>query len=421
MKNFKKYIFVAAFVSSLSLIAMEDSGLEEDGALVEVGHHAERVADFSAKRASWDTLPYELKLYILSFLPINVEKLKEFFDYSLVSKDFASIITACDFSKINKYGFSAEEKVTLVDIFLKAAERGDYTIVKILIERGIDIESKNTKGYTALINAARNGHREIVELLLNNGANINAWSNCRSSEDGTALISAAKNGHIGIVKLLLDRDAELDDIALIKVASKGHIEVAELLLSKGANINALASTFSPLYSAVLNNDLEMVKLLLEHNPDIDHHDIVGYTPLILAAWRGYTEIVRLLLGHGAAIDAITKGFIRNTADTALSLAAHHGQLEVVKLLLYHGANAKLQSKVGNTALMNACMEGHLDVAEELLPYSEINAKNNDGLSALECAISGSANNKNTRANQYKIIIDLLILNGAEQKSWCLVS
>lgn len=118
------------------------------------------------------------------------------------------------------------------------------------------------------------GHDELVELLLNHGANIEH----RDKKGCTPLILAASAGHAVTVAILLDHNADIEaqsdrtkDTALSLACSGGRQEVVELLLAKGANF--------------------------------EHRNVSDYTPLSLAASGGYVNIIKLLLRAGADINS----------------------------------------------------------------------------------------------------------------------
>jgi hypothetical protein len=120
-----------------------------------------------------------------------------------------------------------------------AAEEGHTEIVRLLLERGADANTKeDISGFTALMSASVNGHTEIVALLLEKGADLNAKA---TSNGTTALIMAAEEGHMEVVKLLLSKNADVkvkrttDGVTALSAASrKGHMETVELLEKAGA-------------------------------------------------------------------------------------------------------------------------------------------------------------------------------------------
>lgn len=122
-------------------------------------------------------------------------------------------------------------------MLISTAEKGCTELVRLLIANGANIKNINTQdscGWTPLMRAARNGHLQTAQLLLNNDADIDIQDPSR----GTALMQAAKNGHIEMVKLLLNKDADVniqrnDGLTALDLAIKNdHTEIVELLKSK---------------------------------------------------------------------------------------------------------------------------------------------------------------------------------------------
>ena len=85
-----------------------------------------------------------------------------------------------------------------------AARNGHEAVVKLLLEKGAELETKNTDGRTPLSYAARNGHEAVVELLLEKGAELET----KDKDGETPLSYAARNGHEAVVKLLLEKGAK---------------------------------------------------------------------------------------------------------------------------------------------------------------------------------------------------------------------
>ena len=184
-------------------------------------------------------------------------------------------------------------------------------------EAGINAKERDD-GTTALIAASREGHEEVVQALLDKGADVNEKAN----NGTTALIAASQEGHKEVVQALLDKGADVNAKnnggvpALIIAALTGHKEVVELLLDKGADVN------------VRNN--------------------VGVTALVLASREGHKDVVQALLDKGADVNARA-----NNGTTALMAVASKSHKEVVQALLDKGADVNAKDKKGTTALMTA--------------------------------------------------------------------
>jgi len=211
-----------------------------------------------------------------------------------------------------------------------AADNGHENIVRLLLARDADVNARNEFDHSALILTAENGNETIVRLLIESGAGINS----RTIDGHTALIIAAHNGHENVVRLLLDKGAEIDarnnigSTALSVTATSGHESIARLLLDRGANVNnrsTLGNT--PLMIATVMGHENVVRLLLNKGANVNESNNFGNTTLMLAVKKGLEDIVRLLLENGADVDARN-----NSGRTALSIAKEERNENIIKLL-----------------------------------------------------------------------------------------
>lgn len=186
-------------------------------------------------------------------------------------------------------------------------------------------------GFHFLHYASLEGQVDIIDFLLNNGIDIDILS-----KDGySCIVYAIINGHIGVVKYFLDKGYITKNrngfLALITAAANNQLEILKILVESGLNINETdqdGKCFSPLHYACQEGNYNIVKFLIEKKAHVNRIDQEGLTPLRMAADWEHTRTVNLLLKNGADI---------NLGD-ALHLACAQGHLKMIKFLLGKGAN-----------------------------------------------------------------------------------
>ncbi|KAI5849160.1 ankyrin repeat-containing domain protein [Tricharina praecox] len=235
-----------------------------------------------------------------------------------------------------------------------AVLKGHKELVKMFLEWGADPNAKDSSQGTAIHFAAHYDRHEMIGLLVDKGALLKHHANLSASDDKwSALAFACSFGHVEAVKFLLEQGIEVDsrdlmrDTPLHNAASGGHDSVIRLLLEKGAEIQAGNNGLeTPLHMACLHaKEVSTVRILLEHGADPNAHSLGTQctTPLHIAAQNDSTEIVRLLLEKGADPNAKTEMI----GWDALRLAQ---SVEVCEILIVAGADVKAISNSGFTQL-----------------------------------------------------------------------
>lgn len=187
-------------------------------------------------------------------------------------------------------------------------ETGDAKIMKIILNDKADVNIADYYGkWTPLMGAASRGRTDLVKMLLDRGADVNMFT----IDQDTALMWACQEGHIEVVKMLLDAGADIHvrecifgDTAITKASSEGHTEIVSMLLDKGDDANAKDDDDNTaLMRASDGGYTETVSLLLKNEADVNEITKDGRTALMRASSEGHAETVSLLLKNGADLHA----------------------------------------------------------------------------------------------------------------------
>jgi ankyrin repeat protein len=276
-------------------------------------------------------------------------------------------------------GRVADEQAGLTNIahthqpdWAETALNGSAVQLKRLLDGGMEANNKTEEGTSVLMLAARDF--EKVKLLVERGANVNA----RASTGMTALIVAARyRGNSRVVRFLLENGAKIDldqnleirndASALFFSVMAADAETLKALLGAGAKVEARMKLLglvavSPLLYATTSGDSEIVELLIDHGADPNEVDGDGISALDWATLANHVETVKLLLKKGARVDHVDK-----FAMTPLLYAASidFGDTAVLEKLIDAGADLKARSKQGLTALELANAYHHSLLAKTL--------------------------------------------------------
>jgi ankyrin repeat protein len=200
----------------------------------------------------------------------------------------------------------------------------------------------------ALWLAARWGRTEEVRQRLLGGANIDERVGVKIQS--TPLQVAVQMGHTDVVQVLLEHGADVSaafngNTPLHLAANYAHAELVKLLFQHGADVSATdANGCTPLHKAAKQGHAESVKVLLQHGADVSATSNRGLMALHEAAYHGHAEVAKVLLENGADVLATSmQGMM------ALHWAAGTGQVEVVRVLIEHRANILAEDNEGRTA------------------------------------------------------------------------
>ncbi|KAH9228613.1 hypothetical protein K456DRAFT_1729013 [Colletotrichum gloeosporioides 23] len=250
-----------------------------------------------------------------------------------------------------------EHTKLLVQLFAENRQMGFYDVVSLLLGRKADINATNSIGQTPLLLAAKDGHEQIVQLLLEQGADHKIADKRLGM---TPLAAAAANGHSGTVALLLDKGADVDarnkkrETAVFDSIRASSLTTIQLLLNHNANVNAAHSGRTPFFCAIQETNLEAVELLIAHGASTLEKNTLGELPLQYAkrltnppneaARQRRHQILRVLEAHND-YNAV------ETAKAADLSAAEDGKS------VKYGAQ-ELPDTTSGTTVAKAVFQGH---------------------------------------------------------------
>uniref|UniRef100_A0A1I8PGL0 Protein phosphatase 1 regulatory subunit 12B n=1 Tax=Stomoxys calcitrans TaxID=35570 RepID=A0A1I8PGL0_STOCA len=249
-------------------------------------------------------------------------------------------------------------------IFLAACLAGDKDEVLKLLEQGADINTANVDGLTALHQACIDDNLEMVEFLVEQGADINRQDN----EGWTPLHATASCGFVSIARYLVEHGADVaavnsdGDLAVDLAVDIQHLPMIDFMQKMVAEQQIDCAKARQAEQQQMLTDAK--KWLRSDASEVDRpHPKTGATALHVAAAKGYTKVLSLLLAGRANVDAQD-----NDGWTPLHAAAHWGQKEAAEMLLDAMADMDVRNYAGQTCI---------DVAErKMVKYLEEYRANN---------------------------------------------
>jgi len=286
-----------------------------------------------------------------------------------------------DSASLTAHDSGSDDEIGSFTPLMRAALFGTTDEVRKLVKCGADVNAvAKPSGITPLMCAAHNPAKAAI--LLSAGADVNA----RTDGGHTALLLAADYDGAGeTVEMLLDRNPDVNarsatpvpiNSAIARAAMRGDVEVIIMLLARGATLNDLEKGSTAFLASVIRGDTNLASFLLERGADVETRfagkdTAKGSTPLMWAAWWGFPEMVKLLLKHGAAIEAGDDAGM--TALLYAAAAKDRGNTEVLEILLAAGADPKATTPTGESASSLAQLYGK-QRAEEVLRKWELKTK-----------------------------------------------
>ncbi len=253
-------------------------------------------------------------------------------------------------------GFTAQGDLRLTD----AARVGDRAAARALVIEGVDANTPQGDGATALSWAAYWDDIEMAELLIQAGASADV-----ANELGvTPLALACENRSAPMVRALLKAGADPDlaqlngQTPLMVCARTGNVTAVNLLLDQNANVYAREAERSQtaLMAAAAGKHLDVVEALVAHGADVNARTQSGFTALMFAGQQGDVESARTLVANGADVNVVAEKY-----GNALTVATASGHEPVALFLLNEDSDPNVADASGITPLHYALARGMAEI------------------------------------------------------------
>ncbi len=288
----------------------------------------------------------------------SIQKQKQLFQINREGQSLLHLAVLSNNIKVVLYllnkglDIDAEDNESLTPLIIAMSHKRYLNIAILLLDRHATVEHVSMNGHSALSVAIRNNNPEGAKVLIDRGANINI----------------ADNAHTPLT---------LTHIALLQYHDNAsyYRELETLLLSKGAKVDVSLNSlgWTPLCTTVTKAqdkpNSDHLRLLLQLGANVNHADINGRTPLMLAASMGRLASVEMLMKNYAASDAID-----NFGWSALMFAVYYNHVDVATFMLESGVNPNLISPQGLTALKIAQEHQRAKMVDLLLGYGAMVTK-----------------------------------------------
>lgn len=317
------------------------------------------------------------------------------------------IRAGADVNAVNNFGANAMQL---------AAEVAHAEMIEMLLDAGADPDSANPEGQTALMLIARAGDVDAARMLIRSGATIGAREGWGQQ---TALMWASARRHPAMMDLLISEGADINAISAVRdynshVTAEGR---AKRLDSGG---------LSPLLYSTRENCKSCVEVLLVHGVDLDKPDPDGVSPLLLAIINTNWDIAKILIEAGADVEQWDKfgqspllavAGSRNQSGLKVDgiLNETHG-LTITKMLLDTGANPNMQLfyrpagarggplSRGTTPLIRAASNGDVELMKVLMEYGAEADLPQADLQTPVSVLAGARNNKATLVEGLALLV-----------------
>lgn len=315
------------------------------------------------------------------------------------------------------------QNLSFSPLFL-ACQYGNAEIINLLLDAGADVNDVNADGITAFALCAGSAPNNIVTRFIEQNVNITQADKLGQ----TPLMRAAATGKSDNVRLLLSSGADINRVTkkgfspLFFALKSPNKRLPIILIEAGANADYIApDSTSVVQMAMYNQHYTTAHFLIEKEVDLQAYDRNGLQLLHLAVKKQQSKLVSLLLEKGADVNALSSesrvkwryesnfktGAYAAPLNTPLLFAAELGNVELMQILVKSGADSSLRNPMGNNVVLAAAKSNSPSALKLALSWqSNVNVKNADGQTPMHTVLYTA------RGPELESMLKILAVKGA---------
>ncbi|XP_071085033.1 serine/threonine-protein phosphatase 6 regulatory ankyrin repeat subunit A-like [Haliotis cracherodii] len=268
---------------------------------------------------------------------------------------------------------------------------GNVQIIKYIISQGsVDLTSKDKEGQTPIMVAAKNGHKNVFDLLVNKGCSLTTVD-----DSGRNILHCACVGCNVLIVMYIISHGSVDltstdkegQTPIMVAAKNGHKNVFDLLVNKRCSLTTVDdSGRNILHCACVGGNVQIVEYIISYGSvDMTSTDKEGQTPIMVAAKNGHKNVFDLLVDKGCSLTTVD-----DSGRNILHCACVGGNVQIVEYIISHGSvDMTSTDKEGQTPIMVAAKNGHKNVFDLLVDKRcSLTTVDDSGRNILHCACVG---------------------------------
>jgi len=296
---------------------------------------------FDKLSPSIEELVIQIKIpsYYYSYIPITVKKIN-CSSHKLKKEELYKYFKNMDIELMNNFDNKYFDLILIIFV-----RNSNMEAIKYILQKGCNINKKNSAGMSPLLEACKIQNFEIIDLLIENGANINEKNN----EGSDCLYFASISNNLELVIYLVEnKNINVNNLnnfgenVLFSLTNEKYFNIIKYLISKNINLNCKDKHGKNILMEMsMENVIPIVEYLINLGMNINEKDNFGWTPLIYTCENQNIDLSKYLIHNGANVNDLD-----NNNNSPLLISCKYHNKNFIKFLLENGVKVCQKNNFG---------------------------------------------------------------------------